>query len=361
MIHPPVPPRPARVLAAPLLALALASCGGGSGGEGAGPTVVEDPVGATSSAPDAGACGEVTLARMNWASAETHAEIDRLFLEAGLGCEVRLVDGDTLPTFESMRASGVPDVAPELWTAGVAEDLDAAVAEGSVALGARTIAEGGLEGWWIPGDLAAAHPEIRTVGDALARPDLFPAPGDASLGAIHTCPSGWNCAVINENLFRAHGAASAGFTLVRPDSAAALDTALDGAVAAGEGWLGYYWSPTARTGRHGLVRLEGPPHDPVEWERCTTVPDCTEPRPIDYAPSEVRVLMTAGFAERERAAADYLSRRELDNATVNAVLEWIDDEGASPAEAARHFVDEHEAVWTAWVDEAVAARVRAAP
>ena len=357
MIHPSVP---ARAVAASLLAFALASCGGGSSEEDVAPTVVDDSVVATS-APDAGACGEITLARMNWPSAGIHAEIDRLFLEAGLGCDVRLVDGDTVPTFESMRASGVPDVAPELWTAGVAEDLDAAVAEGAVALGARTIAEGGLEGWWITGDLAAAHPGIRTVGDALARPDLFPAPGDVSLGAIHGCPSGWNCAVTTENLFRAHGAAVAGFTLVRPDSAAAFDASLDDAVAAGEGWLGYYWSPTARAGRHGLVRLEGPPHDPVEWERCTTVPACPEPRPVDYAPSEVRVLMTAGFAERERAAADYLSRRELDNATINAVLAWAEDEGASSAEAARHFVDEHEAVWTAWVDKAVAARVRAAP
>ena len=260
-----------------------------------------------------------------------------------------------------MRRTALPDVAPELWTAGVAQDLDAAVLDGTLALGARTIVEGGLEGWWITGDLAEAHPEIRTVGDALARPDLFPAPGDPSLGAIHGCPSGWNCAVSTENLFRAHGAPAAGFALVQPSSAAALDASIADAATSGEGWLGYYWSPTALVGRYGLVRLEGPPHDPAEWDRCTSVADCPDPRPIDYAPSEVRVLMTAGFAERERAAADYLERRELDNDTVNAVLAWAEDRNATAAEAARHFIDEYETVWTAWVDGATAARVRAAP
>ena len=48
-------------------------------------------------------CGKVTIAEMNWASAEFMANVDKLILEKGYGCEVELVAGATLPTFTSMN------------------------------------------------------------------------------------------------------------------------------------------------------------------------------------------------------------------------------------------------------------------
>ena len=61
-------------------------------------------------------------------------------------------------------------------------------------------------------NVADANPEIQTVSDALARPDLFPHPeGDG--GGLYTCPSGWNCQLSTGNLFRAFGGEEAGFDL----------------------------------------------------------------------------------------------------------------------------------------------------
>ena len=65
---------------------------------------------------------------MNWASAGVTAQIDRLILEEGYGCEVEMVTGDTVPTFTSMNEKGSPDVAPELWMNAIKDQLDAAVA-----------------------------------------------------------------------------------------------------------------------------------------------------------------------------------------------------------------------------------------
>ena len=61
------------------------------------------------------ACGKVTIAEMNWASAELMANVDKIILENGYGCTVELVSGATMPTFTSMNEKGSPDVAPELW------------------------------------------------------------------------------------------------------------------------------------------------------------------------------------------------------------------------------------------------------
>ena len=43
------------------------------------------------------ACGSITVAEMNWASAEMLAHIDKVILENGYGCEVELVPGSTMP------------------------------------------------------------------------------------------------------------------------------------------------------------------------------------------------------------------------------------------------------------------------
>ena len=45
------------------------------------------------------ACGSLTMAEMNWASAQLMAQVDKIILEKGYGCEVELVYGATMPTF----------------------------------------------------------------------------------------------------------------------------------------------------------------------------------------------------------------------------------------------------------------------
>ena len=156
-------------------------------------------------------CGDITIASMNWASAELIAEIDKVILSEGYGCDAELVAGDTMPTFTSMNEKGEPDMAPELWVNAVRAPLDAAVEEGELIVAAEILSDGGEEGWWIPKYIADAHPEIKTPADALARPDLFPAPEDPSLGAVYNCPAGWNCQITTGNLFKAYDGEEDGF------------------------------------------------------------------------------------------------------------------------------------------------------
>ena len=48
------------------------------------------------------ACGKVTIADINWASASLMANVDKAMLEA-IGCEVELVAVSTMPTFTSIN------------------------------------------------------------------------------------------------------------------------------------------------------------------------------------------------------------------------------------------------------------------
>ncbi len=61
------------------------------------------------------ACGNVTIAEMNWASAQAAARVDEFILKHGYGCQAETVPGDTMPTATSMTEKGRPDIAPEMW------------------------------------------------------------------------------------------------------------------------------------------------------------------------------------------------------------------------------------------------------
>ena len=91
-------------------------------------------------------CGRVTIANMNWASAEVLANIDKIILSEGYGCEAELVAGDTTPTLTSMVEKQEPDVAPEAWINSLRTLLDQSVAEGKLHYAVESLSEGGVEG-----------------------------------------------------------------------------------------------------------------------------------------------------------------------------------------------------------------------
>ncbi len=305
-------------------------------------------------------CGEVTIANMNWASAEVIAEIDKLILSEGYGCDATLVAGDTMPTFTSMNEKGEPDLAPELWVNAVRAPLDAAVAEGELIIAAEILADGGEEGWWIPKYLAEAHPEIKTPADALSRPELFPGSEDDDRGALFNCPSGWNCQISTGNLFEAYDGEGQGFDLIDTGSAAGLDGSIAKAYEQQEGWLGYYWAPTAILGKYEMVKLDMGEHDKEHWDTCTAVLDCEDPQPNGWAKSEVYSVVTNEFAEKAGIAMEYVGKRQWDNSTVNKLLAWMADEQATGEDAAYYFIENFEDVWSSWVEPDVAEKVKAA-
>lgn len=306
------------------------------------------------------ACGKVTVANMNWQSAEVLAHIDKLILSSGYGCEVELVPGDTMPTLTAMMEKGQPDVAPEAWINAVRQPLDAAVKEGRLHYAAESLKDGGIEGWWIPKYIADAHPEIKTIDDALKFPKLFPAPEARDKGGVYNCPAGWNCQLTTGNAFKAWGAADKGFVLVNTGSAAGLDGSIAKAYERKQGWLGYYWAPTSILGKYEMVKLDaGVPHDKENFENCNSKADCDKPVKTDWAKSLVFTVVTDRFKQAGGPAFDYLSKRNWGNDTVNQLLAWMSNNQATGEDGARHFLKTQPEIWTTWVSPEVADKVKA--
>ena len=148
------------------------------------------------------ACGKLVIAEQHWASAELMANVDKIILEQGYGCEVELVPGATMPTFTSMNDKGSPDMNPEQWANAVYKPLKKAVSEKRLIIANKAPISGLGEGWWITPGTIKKHPKIKgmTALEILEHPVWFPYKEDPSKGAFVGCPAGWGCQLANANL-----------------------------------------------------------------------------------------------------------------------------------------------------------------
>ncbi len=309
-------------------------------------------------------CGEVSMADMNWPSATLMANVDKLILEHGYGCEVEMVVGATTTTFASMNEKGAPDVAGELWVNAVREPLGVAMDEGRLHSAIKgPITELG-EGWWIPPHTAEAHPELKTVLDILDHPELFPDKEDPSKGAFIGCPAGWGCQLSNINLFRAFEMEKKGWVLIDPGSQAGLDGSLVKANERKENWFGYYWAPTAIIGKYGMKLIPfGVDFAGAEnWDGCIVKPEqeCDDPKPSAWTESEVHTVVTDRFKKEASVAMDYLGKRVFPGSVMGAMLVYMEDEQAQGPDAAVEFMTKYEDIWTPWVSPEVAEKVKSA-
>jgi glycine betaine/proline transport system substrate-binding protein len=304
-------------------------------------------------------CGRVSIAEMSWGSAAIAAHLEKIILEEGFGCRVELVPGDTVPTTTSMAERAEPDIAPELWINTTRDVIERATRENKIKVAAKVFPDGGEEGWYVPKYVVDEHPELTTLQAVLKRPDLFPDPESRDKGRFYTCPAGWACQIVNDNLVKAYGVDEAGFATFDPGSGEGLAAAIARAHQRKEPIFTYYFGPTAVLGRYPMHRLGGMTHDPASWP-CMSKPDCAEPKPNMYPPADVIGAVTAKFAERAPEAFAFLQKVQWKNDTVSALLAWQDDKRARPEEVAEHFLKTQESVWTKWVPGEVAEKVKKA-
>ena len=198
------------------------------------------------------ACGKVTIADMNWASAELMANVDMFILNNGYGCDAELVPGDTMPTGTSMIEKGEPDIAPELWMNSFPKLLESAGENQPLKIAGASLSDGGEEGFWVPDYLIKEYPELKTIEGVIKHAKMFKHPEDPDLNAFYGCPAGWGCQLSSTNLFNALKLADANFEYVDPGSGAGLAGAIAKAYNGGKPWFGYYWAPTSVLGKYKM-------------------------------------------------------------------------------------------------------------
>jgi glycine betaine/proline transport system substrate-binding protein len=306
-------------------------------------------------------CGSVTIADMNLGSATLVANIDAFILEHGYACDVEIVPGNSTITATSMIEKNTPDIAPEFWTNQIRATLAKGGEEGRIVVAGDLLSDGAVSGFWVPKYMVEKDPSLATLAGIKANAKLFQHPEDPTRSAFMACPAGWTCQISTTNLFNAMDLADYGFDLVDPGSGAGLAGSMAKAYENKEAWFGYYWSPTAIMDKYDMVRVDfGTGFDRDEFENCTIVEDCENPKVTDYPAAPVQSIVTTDFSKRAPAVLLYLGKRSFTNDEMNQQLAWIDEEQADGDYAAEHFLLNNKDKWSHWVPKDVAIKVAAA-
>ena len=308
----------------------------------------------------------IIFGEQDWDSAQVNNAIARFVLEEGFGCSTDIIPGSTVPMQQGLIRGDI-DVLTEIWLDNPAEFLPGALESGDI-VDLGVIFDDGQQGWLVPrymveGDpergIEPVAPDLRTVEDIAQYAHLFQDPEQPNMGRFHNCIIGWVCEEINNGKLRAYGL-DEHFVSFPPGTGVALVSSLQAAYAQGEPWFGYYWSPTWVLGQFDMIMLDEPEYSDQCWDHLNANLDDPE-EACEYPASVVIVGVSSQFAEEiDPAILDFLSSFELSSALVSEALAYMQQNDAFPEEAAEHFLESQQDLWTEWVPADVAQRVQSA-
>lgn len=299
----------------------------------------------------------VVFAGMDWQSNAFHTAVAQKVLEAGYNCKTDVLPGTTIPLLQGV-AQGDIDVVMEVWKDNVTEVWNRGLRRGQVVeLG--TNFPDAVQGWYVPRYLVegsdAVAPGLKAVSDLPAYKALFVDPEEPQKGRFYNCIAGWNCEVINSAKLKAYGLDDY-FTNFRPGTGAALAAAIASAFIREKPIVTYYWGPTWVLGKYDMVMLDEPPY---EAEVFTALATSDYPvRATAYPVVEVVIGANRRFAEQAPTIIAFLKRYETDAALVSDALAYMEETAGTAEDAANNFLNTRFDLWSSWVDESTASRIR---
>lgn len=307
---------------------------------------------------------KIVFAGLDWDSNAFHTAVAQRILRDGMGCEVDLIPGSTIPLFNGM-ARGDMHVMMEVWSNNTPPSWTAGVAAGRLVEVGINFPDA-VQGWFVPkylvqGDQAPAR-GLRAVSDLPRFKALFRDPEEPGKGRFLNCIAGWQCELVNSKKLHAYGLAEH-YTNFRPGTGAALDAAILSALQRRRPVLFYYWGPTWLLGQVGndLVMLDEPPYDAARWAALDRVRDPRDAREATaYPVVEVRIGANKAFLDRAPRIHAFLQRYRTSARLVSDALAYMQRTRGSADDAARHFLKTRADLWTGWVPPETAARVQAA-
>ncbi len=288
-------------------------------------------------------CGEVSMAEMNWASAQIVVAVSEFLLEQGYGCDVQVVPSDTTPAVTSLSENNEPDIVPELWPNSAGAAYDKLKENGKIVELTNVLDPGGVEGWWLPTYLVEEHPELKTIEGVLENPELVG-------GMFNNCPDGWGCRIVSDNLVRAFDLEGHGIEVFNHGSGETMVTSMAAAYESEEPWFGYYWGPTTPLGKFDMTSIDLGEYD-AEAHAANQNADNPDPKPSAFPTAPILTVVTKDFYEAHPDIAEFLGKVSFKTDSMSGLLAWQDANNATTEEAAVYYLQNNKDVWAEWLND----------
>lgn len=291
----------------------------------------------TKAAAEGGGTAKIVLVKNAWTASAIDAEIAKQLIEKHLGNPVEITAIDENTQYDGL-ASGKLDAVLEVWPSGLSADEQKYFDNGSVAkLGALGVV--GRIGWYTPRYVIDESPELATW-EGFKDPKTAAKFASAETGDkgrfLGTDPS---YSQADEPLIKNLGLP---FQVVYSGSEAATVAEVDGAVAAKDPILLYWWTPTAATAKYDLVEVELPKYT----DGCYDVPDAIA---CGYPEDVLFKAASAKLKDKDAKVWAFLEKFALTNEQQLSLLPSVEIDQKDVAEVAAGWISANEAVWKAWI------------
>jgi glycine betaine/proline transport system substrate-binding protein len=297
----------------------------------------------------------VVFADAGWESIRFHSYVAGIIMEEGYGYEMDMVSGSTPVTLMGLRRGDI-DVEMEMWTSNIAEIYNEALESGDVVeIGVNF--DGNTQGLYVPtyvieGDaereIEPMAPGLKNVKDLPDYWQLFEDEEDSSKGRIYGSPPGWAVDEILRTKVKTYGLDEY-YNYFSPGSDTALAAAIVSAYEKGEPIVAYYWEPTWVMGLMDLTLLEDEPYSEELWNNGYA---------CEFEAMEIAIAVNSNFPERAPELADFLGKYRTSEELTNEALAYMMENETDEKDAAIWFLKNREDVWTQWVSEEVAQKVK---
>lgn len=308
------------------------------------------------------ACGEskddidtITFADAGWDSVRVHNSIAQKIVEEGYDYDTDVTTGSSAATLQGLGEGDI-NVYTEIWTDNLKEAYQEGIDNGDF-IKVSTNFDDNDQGLYVPEyviegdeerDIEPMAPDLETVEDLKDYPEVFEDPEDPDNGRIINAPSGWEVENAITEKFDLYGLDEE-YNNFSPGSDSAIVTSLVDAYNKGKGWVGYYWGPTAITAQYDLVLLEEEPYDEEQWE---------EDKSTEFPPNDVVVGVHKDLPDQAPEVVEFLENYETSSELTEDALNYMEENDVDNDEAAEWWMEEHEDVWTEWVSDDVADKVK---
>jgi glycine betaine/proline transport system substrate-binding protein len=304
-----------------------------------------------------GASKKIILADLGWDSAQVHNRIAGFIIEHGYGYKTEYMPGETIPLFAGLVRGDI-DINMEVWVDNQQEAYNKGVKSGKITdLGSNF--PDSWQGWLIPtymikGDpkrgIKPMAPDLKSIDDLPKYWKLFKDPEDPSKGRFYNSVPGWECTKINSKKLKAYG-----LDIYYNDFITGSDAALNGSIAAAykksKPWLGYYWAPTWVLGKFDMTPIKEPPYDKKVWD---TNYACA------YPSVRVNIVINKSLLKRAPDVMEFLRNYETSQGITNKFLACMREQKATKQAAAMWFLRNYQNLWTGWIPDNVATKVKTA-
>lgn len=297
----------------------------------------------------------ITFGDAGWDSIRVHNYIAGTIITEGFGHEMEVTSGSTPATVQGLREGDI-DIMMEMWTDNILQAYNEAIEKNEI-IELSVNFDDNAQGFYVPtyvieGDeergIEPMAPDLKTVKDLGKYPELFEDPEDPGKGRIIGAPSGWAIDKVLAEKVETYGIDDT-MNYFRPGSDAAIVTSLSDAYEAGKPWVGYYWSPTWVTGMYDLTLLDEPDYDKETYEKNSGT---------EVPPNRVTVAAHSDMEEKAPKVMEFLSHYETSSELTAEALNYMKQNEADAEESAKWWLKQHEDLWTEWVPEDVAQKVK---